>query len=170
MPPLDPKTKFVTQLKLSALICFQTLSISGYPCNQQSMTGMAGCWPGCHTAHHPPKEKKGKPRAAFPSVVHRSRIYWQRKNTPERNALQTMSTVLRHLLPQERLKDILNYVKIMFLSWIKFTEAYTDFLLGWPMILNSSESRLMFIISWPQCYCGLLIINQIRTSSCSNLI
>lgn len=117
------------------------------------------------------RKKKGKPRAAFPSVVHRSRIYWQRrKNTPERNALQTMSTVLRHLLPQERLKDILNYVKIMFLSWIKFTEAYTDFLLGWPMILNSSESRLMFIISWPQCYCGLLIINQIRTSSCSNLI
>lgn len=149
------------------------------------MTGMAGCLPACHSVNHPPKQKKGKKkkpthkqnkkiisRSAFSSVVHHSRIYWQRRqNMPDRTAFPTMSTVLRPLLPQERLRDILNDVKnIMFLSWIKFTETYTDFLLGWLMILNSSESRLMFIISWPQCYCGLLVINQNRTSSHRNLV
>lgn len=65
------------------------------------------------------------------------------------------------------LKDVKK--RIIFLSLFQFVETYTDFPLGWLMILNSSEASLTSIISWSKCYCGLFIISQMRTASHSTL-
>lgn len=81
------------------------------------MIGMAGCWPACHMVNHLPNEKEKENQGLF---FHQLRItvgFPDKEDRTHQREFPAMSTVLRPLLPQERLKDILNIVKnIMFLS------------------------------------------------------